>query len=464
MSEDRPLDDRPVDAPAPAELGPPPVRGVVANSWLIARREFRERVRSRLFLVSTLLLASLAISVALLPVLIRVADRQTTTDIAVSSPDPALTQASISILDNLLNPPRPAAGDGQPSEGQDPYRFVAPAASEDLALAVSEGRYGGAMLATRAPNGQLQFQLFTGEGMGADRVQLMQVGTLAIGIFDYVSVNSGGIVAPFLVPLFSSSQVAAGGGNVAPVDASDYAGRRIVGVVAVVVIFITVVIYGMWVAASVVAEKSSRVMELLISAATPEQLVIGKVLGNGMAGLIQYMAILIPALVTLLLQEQIASAVLGGANGIELSLSALTPGLIAAFGAFWVLGFVLYALVYAAAGSLVSRAEDLQVLALPLSMIAIAGYGLAVLALGGGVGPAVRVASFVPFWSPFVMLTRLTVGRVELWELVLSFGLLAATIPIVGVIAVRVYSAGVLLYGQRPGARQIVGAIVHPPA
>ncbi len=441
------------------------MRGLVANSWLIARREFRERVRSRLFLVSTLLLASLAISVALLPVLIRVADRQTTTDIAVSSPDPALTQASISILDNLLNPPQPVDADGQPAGGQDPYRFVAPAASEDLARAVSEGTYGGAMLATRAPNGQLQFQLFTGEGMGADRVQLMQVGTLAIGIFDYVSVNSGGIVAPFLVPLFSSSQVAAdGGGSAAPVDASEYAGRRIVGVVAVVVIFITVVIYGMWVAASVVAEKSSRVMELLISAATPEQLVIGKVLGNGMAGLIQYMAILIPALLTLLLQEQIASAVLGGTNGIELSLSALTPGLIAAFGAFWVLGFVLYALVYAAAGSLVSRAEDLQVLALPLSMIAIAGYGLAVLALGGGVGPAVRVASYVPFWSPFVMLTRLTVGRVELWELVLSFGLLAATIPIVGVIAVRVYSAGVLLYGQRPGARQIVGAIVRPPA
>ena len=432
--------------------------GLVANSWLIARREFRERVRSRLFLVSTLLLASLAISVALLPVLIRVADRETTTAIAVSSPDAALTGASIGILNQLLNPP-------QKPGVKDPFAFVTPAANEDVALAVSQGRYGAAMIATRATSGRLEFQLLAGEGMGADRVQLMHVGTLAIGIFDYVNANRDGTTANFLIPDFRSSQVAAdGGGGAAQVDASDYAGRRIVGVVAVVVIFITVVIYGMWVAASVVAEKSSRVMELLISAATPEQLVIGKVLGNGMAGLIQYMAILIPALLTLLLQEQIASAVLGGANGIELSLSALTPGLIAAFGAFWVLGFVLYALVYAAAGSLVSRAEDLQVLALPLSMIAIAGYGLAVLALGGGVGPAVRVASYVPFWSPFVMLTRLTVGRVELWELVLSFGLLAATIPIVGVIAVRVYSAGVLLYGQRPGARAIVGAIVRPPA
>ena len=127
------------------------------------------------------------------------------------------------------------------------------------------------------------------------------------------------------------------------------------------------------------------------------------------------------------------------------------------------LGFILYALIYAAAGSLVSRAEDLQVLALPLSIIAIGGYIQAVMALSGGISSFIRFSSYVPFWSPFVMLTRLTIGRVEPWELVLSFGLLAASIPIVGFIAVRVYSAGVLLYGQRPGARQIVGAIISPP-
>jgi ABC-2 type transport system permease protein len=62
------------------------------------------------------------------------------------------------------------------------------------------------------------------------------------------------------------------------------------------------------------------------------------------------------------------------------------------------------------------------------------------------------------------MLTRLTVGHVEVWELVLSYGLLLATIPVVAMVAVRVYSAGVLLYGQRPGIRAIVGAIVRPPA
>jgi ABC-2 type transport system permease protein len=303
-----------------------------------------------------------------------------------------------------------------------------------------------------------------GESLGTDKITQIQVGVLAIGIFDFINNNvlGGGT---FQVPDFASSQVG-GGGNAGakPIEASEYAGRRIVGVVFVVLIFITLVIYGMWVAAGVVAEKTSRVMELLISAASPTELIVGKVVGIGIAGFVQYVFILVPALVTLLLQDRIAASLLGSSSEVSLSLGALTPGLLAAYGAFWVLGFILYALIYAAAGSLVSRAEDLQVLALPLSLIAIGGYLQAVMALSGGIGPLVRLSSYVPFWSPFVMLTRLTIGRVEPWELVLSFGLLAASIPIVAVIAVRVYSAGVLLYGQRPGMRQIVGAIVNPPA
>jgi ABC-2 type transport system permease protein len=286
-----------------------------------------------------------------------------------------------------------------------------------------------------------------------------------VSIYDWVAGNNSSNAPIFQPAIFDTASIGAGGpSGAAPIGPSEYAGRRIVGVVFVVLIFITLVIYGMWVAAGVVAEKTSRVMELLISAASPGELVTGKVIGIGLAGFVQYVAILVPALVTLLLSDRIAIALLGTSSGLDVSLGTLTPALLVAYGSFWILGFVLYALIYAAAGSLVSRAEDLQVLALPLSLIAIVGYIQAVMALTGGIGPVVRFASYVPFWSPFVMLTRLTIGRVEPWELVLSFGLLIASIPIVGVIAVRVYSAGVLLYGQRPGARAIVGAIIRPPA
>jgi len=433
---------------------------VIASTLLIAKREFAERVRSRLFFISTLLLAGLAVVVSLTPVLIKAVDRGTTTTIAVASDDPAIASSSVEILDRYLNPKPKEGAPVQPPA----YTFVAATPAEATSTAVSNGVYDGALLASRGPKGGIVFQLLIGERMGAERVQQLQIGTFAVGIFDFISHNQlGG--GNFEIPAFASSQVGGGGNSTAqPIEASEYAGRRIVGVVFVVLIFITLVIYGMWVAAGVVAEKTSRVMELLISAASPAELVGGKVIGIGLAGLVQYVAILVPALATLLLQDRIAQAVLGSSGEVTLSLGALTPGLLAAYGAFWILGFVLYALIYAAAGSLVSRAEDLQVLALPLSLIAIGGYLHAVMALSGGIGPLVRLSSYVPFWSPFVMLTRLTIGRVEPWELVLSFGLLIASIPIVAVLAIRVYSAGVLLYGQRPGVRAIASAIVSPPA
>lgn len=449
MSQDR------LTAPGPgARAGD----GALGSTWLVARREFRERVRGRLFFVSTALLALLAVVVSLLPVLIQMVDRETPTQIAVVSDDPQLTTDTIAVLDAWLNPKRL---DGTPPT----FVFVPATAEQANAQAVADGVYDGALIGGRLPSGRMAFQFLTGERIGTEAVQQVQIGTFAIGIFDWLRTNGTGATSGFDLPEFNPAAVGGGGGGsgAAALSASEYAGRRIVGVVFVVLIFITLVIYGMWVAAGVVAEKSSRVMELLISAASPAELVIGKVIGIGMAGLVQYLAILLPALITLLLQDQIAVVLLGSSTGLDISLATLTPGLLAAYGAFWILGFVLYALIYAAAGSLVSRAEDLQVLALPLSLIAIAGYLQAVMALSGGISPLVRVASYVPFWSPFVMLTRLTVGRVEPWELVLSFGLLAASIPIVGVIAVRVYSAGVLLYGQRPGARAIVGAILRPP-
>ncbi len=228
-----------------------------------------------------------------------------------------------------------------------------------------------------------------------------------------------------------------------------------------VLIFITIVIYGMWVAAGVVAEKSSRVMELLVSAASPRQLVIGKALGIGLAGATQYALVLGPAILTLLLEDRLATFLLGPDAGIAPSLASLSPALLLAFGVYYTLGFALYSLIYAAAGSLVSRPEDLQIIALPLSLLAIVGYIQAILALTGGITGFIRFASLVPFWSPFVMLTRLSVGRVEPMEIVVSISLLLVTILVTAVVAIRIYSAGVLLYGQRPGLRAYVNAARH---
>jgi ABC-2 type transport system permease protein len=429
----------------------------MTNTWLVAKREFSERVRSRLFIVSTLLLGLLAVGVALTPVLVRMVDRGTTSTIAIVTTDDALASRSISILGGILN-----ATSGDP--GRPPaYAFVRAGDPATIADEVAAGHYDAALEASRDASGRLAFTFLTGPSIGADRAQLVGVGTLTVAILDWTEANNRGATQPFLMPTLDL--IAAAGPNAGgqPIGAAEFASRRIVGVVFVVLIFITLVIYGMWVAAGVVAEKSSRVMELLISAATPAELVMGKVIGIGLAGLVQYVGILVPALVTLLLEDRIAGAVLGATGSLGVNLDVVTPALIAAYAGFWILGFVLYSLIYAAAGSLVSRPEDLQVLALPLSLIAIVGYLQAVMALSGGISWLTRISSLVPFWSPFIMLTRLTVGRAEAWEVVAAYGFLVAAILVVGVLAVRVYSAGVLLYGQRPGLRAIVGAVVHPP-
>jgi ABC-2 type transport system permease protein len=433
------MTDRP--SPAPGRRRDP----LLPNTLTIAKREYVERVRSRLFGASTLLLAGLAIFVAMSPVILRALDSGSVTRVAIVTEDPELGQTVIDSMNQVLTV-------GASGGGGSWKLSMVPSVG-----AVDAGAYEAALVVTRETNGRLDFDLRTTQDIGADKRQLLQIGTYGVGVID--AARQGG--ASVQIPKLTTTAIDGPNAGGAPVSSSEYASRRIVGIVFVVLIFITLVIYGMWVAAGVVAEKSSRVMELLISAASARQLVLGKVLGIGAAGATQYAVIIASALLALVVEERVSVALLGPGGSVAPSLVALSPGLLLAFASFYVLGFALYALIYAAAGSLVSRPEDLQIIALPLSLIAIVGYFQAVLALSGGTAGFIRFASYVPFWSPFVMLTRLSIGRVEPWEVVVSFGLLIVTIGIVGVIAVRIYSAGVLLYGQRPGLRAYFAAARH---
>jgi ABC-2 type transport system permease protein len=426
---------------------------LLPNTWIVARREYVERVRSRLFVVSTLVLATLAVVVAFMPILLKAVDSGTTTRVAVVASDRALAERSIAIMEGVLNTQARAAG-----ADVQPYAFSAAASPESALDDVQWGRVDAALIAERAADGSIDFTFYTGEGVGPDRAQLIGVGTLAVAILDWTSSNTV-VGQQFQIPTLDV--IAAGGPSAGgtPISNAEFTSRRVVGIVFVVLIFLLIVVYGMWVAAGVVAEKTSRVMELIVAAASPAQLLIGKVAGIGAAGFTQYACVLAPAVLALVLQDQIATSLFGEGDSIAPSVQALSPGLLAAYAVYFVLGFVLYGCIYAAAGSLVSRPEDLQTISLPLSLIAVVGYMIAVLSLSGGMPVLMRIASFVPFWSPFVMTTRLAVSRVEPAELLLSVAILVVTIGIGLVLATRVYAAGVLLYGQRPGLRAVLRAI-----
>jgi ABC-2 type transport system permease protein len=315
------------------------------------------------------------------------------------------------------------------------------------------------MLVERLPSGQVDIALQTFEGPNSPRSQILSVAAFGIGVLDWSArLPPTSERAPFLTPAYrvDSINTATDGGK--PLDAQQAASRGFLGIVFVVLLFITIVIYGMWVATGVASEKSSRVMELMISAASPRQMLAGKVVGIGGAGLTQYAAIALPALVLLAFQDRIAEAALGPDWAAGAQLVGLTPTILAAYGVFFLLGFALFALIYAAMGSFVSRPDDLQTLSLPLSLVAMVGYLTAIVALGGGGGAWVTLASFVPPFSPFVMLARVMVSAVEPWQILVSVAILVGAIAVVAVVATRMYAAGVLLYGQRPGVRAFIAA------
>ena len=426
------------------------------NIWLVARREFTERTKSRAFLFSTLLLAGLAVVVALIPLGVRLADKATISKVAVTSSEPGLAATAIGTMDSFLN-----AQTSSGAQGTKVFDFVLVPDESTAARAVRDGLLVAAVTIDRGGDGGLGFTVFNIGGLATDKAQLLQVGAFAVGVLDWTKSNPGA-TRPFVTPSFSvvdAGSSSAGSPGKPAFDPADYASRRIVGIVFVVLSFLTLVFYGLWVASGVVAEKSSRVMELLISAASVQQLVVGKILGIGLAGLSQVSLVLLPAILTMVASGRIGDALLGPDSGTGATLSALSPGLLAAFLVYFVLGFALYAALYAGAGSLLSREEDLQTVALPLSIPAVAGYFPAVLALSGSTSVIIRVASYVPLWSPFVMMSRLAVGRVEPWELALSIGLLVLTVPIVTLAAIRVYRAGVVMYGQPPSPRMFWRAI-----
>jgi ABC-2 type transport system permease protein len=238
---------------------------------------------------------------------------------------------------------------------------------------------------------------------------------------------------------------------------SDEITSSILSTALIVLMLMATITYGTWVAMSVAEEKGSRVMELMLNAATPTQMLAGKVIGNGAAGLTQYGLTILAALAGLFAQGPIRDVVLGksGASGPPAGLS---PAVFGAFIVLFLLGFILYALLYAALGSLVSRQEDVQSATSPLMMLIMSGYFVSIFAISAINETWVVLLSYVPFFTPYLMLARVAAGHVEWWEFPLAVGIMLATIAVALFLAARIYSAGVLLYGQRVGLRQVLKA------
>jgi ABC-2 type transport system permease protein len=213
--------------------------------------------------------------------------------------------------------------------------------------------------------------------------------------------------------------------------------RLAIGLVIAVLLYYSLLVYGMMVAQGVVEEKSSRVVEILLATLRPWQLLLGKVMGLGAVGLVQLLLI----------------------GGIGLALSSTTgvidltgvAGSALATGVLWyVLGFFLYATVFAAAASLVSRQEELQSVITPISTVIIIAFVVGInLMIQDPSGTAVTVLSMLPPFAPILMPGRMAIGVAPLWQVLLSIVLAIGAVAAITWLGGRIYSNAVLRTGSR---------------
>jgi ABC-2 type transport system permease protein len=205
---------------------------------------------------------------------------------------------------------------------------------------------------------------------------------------------------------------------------------------------------------SVLEEKSGRMVEIVLSALRPRDLLLGKILGVGAVGLTQVLAwTVIGTLAATFLPERLA----GGMSGVGEGIGTILPsgGLVALLVAFFLLGYLLYASLYAAAGAICSREEDVQQAQLPVTLILVIPVVLLPGVMndpGWGVGQALAL---VPFFAPVLQFARAAAGAAAPWEVALSLGLMAVSVPLVAALAGRIYRVGILMQGKRPGIREI---------
>jgi ABC-2 type transport system permease protein len=221
-------------------------------------------------------------------------------------------------------------------------------------------------------------------------------------------------------------------------------GRAGVGFVVGIVLYLALILTGTGIATAVATEKSTRISEVLLAVLRPTQLLVGTVLGVGLLGLVQVAALAVPAGI-------------GVATGGSLELPASASADIALGVAWFVLGMLLYAFVFAALATLVEKVTEVSTATLPVNVVLIASYLVAVtVAVANPNGPASVVASMVPFSAPLVMPIRWASGLVPEWQLALSMLLVAVTAVLIALLASRIYARGLTLTGRRVKLREVL--------
>ena len=202
--------------------------------------------------------------------------------------------------------------------------------------------------------------------------------------------------------------------ELSPVDAVRIE-QIVIGLLVAGTLYVTMIIYGQLVAAGVIEEKSNRIVEILLATVRPWQLMLGKITGIGLVALLQVVLVAGVALVLASATKLVSIPTLG----VDVVISGVV---------WFVLGYLMYALLYAAVGSMVSRQEDMASVAMPVTLVLVASWIVALTVAAPDPGsPATTVFSFIPLMSPVIMPVRIAAGVAPFWEVAISVILVIAT-------------------------------------
>ncbi len=220
--------------------------------------------------------------------------------------------------------------------------------------------------------------------------------------------------------------------------------------VLVMILYMAIVMYGQMVSQSVVTEKNTRAMEMLITCAKPTHLMFGKVFGSGLAGLTQLVVILGTAFLSVK-SISMKSLPEGMSEMLTMPVSTVIYALI-----FFITAYFIYAFLLGSLSSLASRSEDLNTLTTPVMMIFVAAFMIVMVSMTSDINNTLMiVCSYIPFTAPIAMFARIALSDVAFYEIIISIVVQVVSIYLLGMLAAAIYKIGVLMYGKPPKFSEI---------
>ena len=420
------------------------------NIFLFARREYLETVRKRSFIVMTILLPTLMFGMTVLPSMIASKKSGEVQHIVIATAD---KQFGDDVREQLSNPDadtNTSRGRRDAEAATRTFNFqidttVTPQEEEALTQQVNSHQIDGYLWAPADALAQRKLS-YRSRNSG----DLDTVGTLGGAVRRALlrqSLSKHGASTQEIDEVLKPVDVEARKIENGKVTESNGMGTFFSVILLMVLLYVTILMYSMSVMRSVLEEKNSRIFEVLLSAATPKQLMAGKILGAAMVGLTQ---IAIWTLVSTLFGAQ-AISIAGEQFHLNLNIANMVF-----FGVFFVLGFILYAALAAALGAAVNSEQEAQQFQFFIMMPMIVSVIFMTPVILQPHSAMATVLSLIPFCTPLLMYIRILVETPPAWQIALSLVLLVGTIYAILSICSRIYRIGILMYGKRPTLPEIL--------